>query len=642
MHSLRKHVKCDQRQFGRVDFETGRSALWRSNKTMLACLAILAFFDPKILPDAVAGEAAASLSASLEFRDLEGRKLTDPPAGEAVRISVQLTDLATGRPPRGLSLSGWVRPVLGGIEPCAKAAQAYRVTQNTPVGSLDLNGKVITSLAADGSFVVIDPKLNLQSSNMLAAFKFPIFPASLVTSRNAMRAYATFPDEGRVSAVSLVDGRENALITGLDAPSEILVSKGGRIWVSSNKSGAFWQVGSDGDILAKDELRSGPAKLRMSRPVREDELVAVFNDTGETHVMRAETGETHARLSLQGPISDLAFSSTTAIVAALADKDELSVVFLDTSDKRHTIRVGDRAARVKISKDGRFVFVFKPESSIVSIVDLASMSMVQSAQLKGASVADVAFTENAAFLLSLDGGFVAVINLAGLGAGKPLQLRKIDLGGKASNTATGSSLLVEMDPVPQILAVNPVNQTGWIIPETSRMGDMPPMESTRIRGGLPVVVQSVDRSFLEIRPGLFETFGKLLTVKEQELVLTTGIGGLTACLPFKTKGGKIAPVSRPFTLVIRPVDGTFNAGTDEQVKISLHDESGKRINLPKATFLVPSMQSSWSTQMKATGGEDGEMTGTIRFPHVGRFSVLPIGMPELWELRYAVVLEVKS
>lgn len=592
-------------------------------------------------PGTARAQEVASLSAAVRFFDLSGAELKRPAAGASVRVQVSLTDPATGRPPRGLYLSGWIRPRSEDNLSCAEVAQAFRATRNTPVGAADLNGIALVSLTTDASLVVIDPKLNLQSSNMIAAHKFDAPPFALAMDRKTMRAYASFPDKGAVLAVSLFDGARTDPISGLRAPGELLAAEDSALWVAGREGGRLWRIAPDGAILGETTVGAGAVSLRATPPEARRQFVAAYSGEGRLRVLEPVGGEVFADIDLPGPVSDVAFASDDAILATSAAEAALDVVFLDDPGVVRRIRIGQSGARAKADGRGRFVIAFAPESDIVSIVDLASMRVVQSAQLDGASVADVAFTANAAFLLSLDGGFVATIDLAGLGAGKALQLRRIDLGGKMIDAAPGARLLVDMAPAPMVLAVNPANQTGWTIPESTRMGDMPPMDSTRLRGGVPFQVHAVDRSFREARPGRFETVARLLPDREQELVLTTGVGGLTACLPFDADGGETAPARRPLALEARPVDGAFNAGVEEEIAVVFLDERGRRLPIERATLLTPSLQSGWSARLDAVAGEDGELRGRIRFPHPGVFALQPLGVPKPWELRGAVTVEVK-
>ena len=589
-------------------------------------------------------ELKASLSAKLTLFDVRtGQQIERPQHSEAVKLRVDLTDVTTGRPPRNMEIMAWVRAVEPGASRCEEAARAFRATNLAPSDSVALNGTLLVTLNEDGSVGVIDPRLNLASSNMLAAHKFDVLPSAMAIDAANMRALVALPGKSGIVQLSLLNGRPSEFAATPMTPSAIKITSGGNVWLSGNASPEILVLDSAGESLATHRMNGPIALLRHFQSERR-ELIAAATSTGQVAILDAITGQMKTTIQTRKSITDLAFASDTGIITITAGSKLAGLRYLDDPDRELEIDVGFEATALRVSKDGRYAVAFAPGLPFVSILDLAEAKLVQAAQLDEASVSDVAFTDNAIFVLSEDGGFVAVLETASIAPAKPIQLRNVPLRGQQKGWAprTGRKLLAVPENAAQVLAVDPEYQTAWVIHEASAMGEMPPMDSTRLRGGTPYVLTTVDRSLKETRTGRFETVAAFNPGPQELVLTTTTLGGLTSCIRFDVDGPAIANKVRGYTIELRPADGTFNAGQAEEVMVSIKDASGAALITEQIAFNVPSLQSAWKGTLVAKRQHDNTLRGTIRLPHSGSFAFQPAGEPQGWQLMHSIVLTAEK
>ncbi|MFV0383771.1 hypothetical protein [Paracoccus sp. (in: a-proteobacteria)] len=601
---------------------------------MRAALALFALLMPGF---GLAQGAQSSLQAELLLQDPASGRTVRPDDGQPVRLQVRLRDPVTGQAPRGMDLRGWVRPVSDDNSSCSSAAQAFRATQRIPFGSVDLNGVLLVTLNRDASVGVVDPKLDLRSSNMIAASTLDSPPAAMAADQGRMRAFFSFPRRGRIAAMSLLDGKVQSFARA-GTPADLAVFENGPLWAAVK--GGVARFSPEGRLSEMIPLPGGAVHLRR-QPDPESEVLGAFTDGGAVLMADGQTGAVLMRQDLGVALSDAVFVGRDSVLALPRDGDEALLRYADDPQTPHSIRLVPGFTRLAVGPDQRIAVAYAPGSGLAGLIDLALGKLVQPVELTDATISEVAFTDNAAFLLSHDGGFLGAVDLATVALGRSAVIRKINLGARNENPPADSSLLVPLFPSPQILAVEPANQTGWIVGELASTVEMPPMHTTRLRGGITRAVAVVDRSFSETAPGVFETVWAF-PAGEQELVLTTGIGGLTSCIRFSVRGEIERSGRIPVALQAIPEAGRLIAGKPGRVAIRFQDDKGNAVRFARLDFLVPSMRSNWQTVVTAEAGEDGVLRADLTLPHPGPFVLQPLGLPPAIVPRSAVVIEASE
>lgn len=582
----------------------------------------------------LAQDGTTSLTAILTLTDPASGQPMQPAAGQMVQLNLSLTDAVTGQPPRGVPLQGWVRPVQTGNSSCEQAVRGFLTTGAVPTGSVNLNTSVLAMLSRDGSVGVIDPKLNLMSANMLAAFKLDEQPAGMVIDVARMRILLTQGAQGSVMALPAPGGDAVVLATGLATPAGIVVTDDGDIWVASLENGTLSRLASDGSLRSSTQL--GDARVDLRDEI--DVPIVVFSDTGAIRMMDRTNGATIVALEPKEPLSDVVAISDIGLLSLPAGRSVAQLRYLDAVDAPIDIPLGLPFSRVSVSLDGRFALAWTPGEGTFVLIDLALAQVVQPVSLRDATITEARIFNDAAYLLSHDGGFVGVIDLATVNIGRAAEITEVRLGVKGERPQGETALLVPLAPSPQLLAVDPVTQTGFVIEAMSGVNGMPPMDATRLRGGVPQKVMVVDRRLEETTPGQFSV-AWAFPAGEYELMLTTGITGLSSCLRFEVQGIRQANGVMPVRMEVSTGPEPILAGTPHDMKLRFYGLEGEIIRMPQTAILVPSFKSGWRTNVIAFPQPDGALAFQVTLPHAGTFALQPIQLPAKFGLRSAVLIE---
>ncbi|WP_143531728.1 hypothetical protein [Xaviernesmea oryzae] len=508
---------------------------------------------------------------------------------------------------------------------------------------------MLVTLNDDATVGVIDPKLNLRSSNMLAAHRLGKMPGASVADAIHMRLLATFPDTGEVRSFSLHSSAETTLLKELARPTAIATAGDTGFWLAEEGKGSISRHTASGQLLETIGL-TAPGSAISFRPVAADPAksrtrnltharLGAFAADGTLLLVESETGRKLMRQPAGERIVDAAFLSNGAVLTLAADKPAADLRFADRPQVVQRISTGIIASHLAPAPDGRFVIAYEHGGSIFTVIDVASAQVVQSFQLDAGTISDVLMTADAAFILSHDGGFVVVMDSEALGAGREIILRRVPLAGTSPRPKIRGPFLIPLAPAPMILIVDPARQTGWILPEAAATSEIPPMDSVRLRGGVPNTVLPVDRAFRKLGPGRYEATWAF-DAGPQELVLTTGAGGFSRCIPFAVDGDPRRQTSQPVLLQVTLSESDLVSGVPQDLRLSLRDRQGRDRTPDEMELLLPSMVSSWREVITARRGADGALHLSITFPHPGSYTLQPLRLPKGLALQSTPVLEV--
>ena len=555
-----------------------------------------------------------------------------------MRLRVVLTDPATGKPPRGVDLLGWVRRSEPGDAGCVRAAQNFRATQRIPLGSVDLNGLLVATLNRDATLSIVDPQLDLYSSNIVAAHRFGEMPSTMAVDERHMRVLLAWPSGNRIEAARLTGSNREIVADGLPGITALAVSRKGDIWAGDG-AGTLHRLAPDGRRLGSVAFGDGIVALREGADDGTD-MLGAFTGDGAAAMVESTTGHMVMQFRFTGPLSDVAFLAGTGAFAVLRDRPIGEMRFFDAPERAIEIPLGVQFKRVATGPDGRIALLWSPGKPIFALVDMALGKVVQSIALNEATVSDVAFTENRAFLLSHDGGFIGTIDLAAVALGREALMKRSDLGARSDRPQTTGGperLLAPLLPRPQVLAVDPERQTAWLAEEIGSSVEKPPMSSIRLRGGVPQAVAVAERRFEEVAPGVFETVWAF-PPGAHELVLTTYSGELSTCLPFEVRGEAerlaLTPVRLDPVAAPRPV-----AGRTQQIAFRVIGPEEEPFPLQRLTLRVPSMVSGWSAEVEAQADAEGTLRVEVRLPHPGPYALHPLDLPRPLALKAALIVD---
>lgn len=557
--------------------------------------------------------------ATLNLKDGDGNTISSPRADERFSIGVDLLEAATGRPPQGLVLQGWIRPVDPTNLPCLEAARAFRATGRLPVGTTELNGYALFVFHTDGSFGIVDPKLNFSSANMLAAGSFEL-PVTLVSPARASQSVQVVNPATKEVMQVRMDGKIVPLSNGFDAPQHLLAVTADSFWISEHSSSQA--------VLYRKKKQIASATL--DGPVKgieriDENRIALWS--ARTLVLaNAKNGEIIANTELQTPVSVAGFASldsTTddAPVIALTlgeESADAKIRYSDSFDESIDLLVPQGATRITINSAHNLAFLWDP-SGLVRVVDIGRTKVIGGFMLKQ-GIGSIAFAGDAAFFMFADQSGVAVLDQTSVGTGLPINLHQVETGPRKTGSIDDNQhLMASLEPNPSVIAVNQTAFTGFVIKEHAMMADAPPMDAFSIRGGQPQHIVAMDRGFREDSEGHFVTGAIITQSGAHELVLTTGIGGMSKCFPLMVEGEpvKIGPTDK---LVLDINTTTFQTEKSARLQLRLLDSDGNSRSLQQPLVRISSLEFGWNQTYSAIV-EDGLASVDILLPVTGHYVV---------------------
>jgi hypothetical protein len=419
----------------------------------------------------------------------------------------------------------------------------------------------------------------------------------------------------------------------------------GNIWVAENGTGTVLQLCPDGRIAARLELPaeagSRPASQRTALFLRETGaagLVGAFSADGRLALL--DDWASTLRWSASGPpIADARFIGEETAISLPERQKSIELRYIDDPDNPVRIPIGIDATRLAVSEGGRHAIAYTPGRPLFVIVDLATLQLIEAGHMREEmAVQEAAFIGKNLYLLNENGGYVAILEVAALGRKDRPAPRVVGLARGQPASGGAGTRIVPFDTT-RALVVDRAGQIGLVLHDAMAIGNVPPEDYVRLRSGVPLSIGVIDRSIREVSPGRFETVARIEGGGEHELVLTTGVGGLTTCIRFAVDGD-VSGRERVFTLTAAARDGSYSASRDETIDFAFRDAEGVEIPVPQASFLVSSLQSSWTIQVDARRNRDRRLEARFRFPHPGLFSISPLGVPPSFALREPVLTQV--
>lgn len=551
-------------------------------------------------------ELRPALTANVAFTGPGGQALAQITPGQPFDITVEIANSLGDDPPAGLVLAGWLRPVADSNLSCTEAARSFLATGRLPTGAIKLNGPVIGVAGQDGSFVIADPELDLATANLLGAARFDSPPASLSVDLDGRRFLASFAERGEVVEIAVPDAQTRVLAAGLDRPVAAYPGPGGSIWVLDQGAGQVLRIAPDGQV----QVQTLPTISRITPSASRDALAlagdeaGILIDAGSGQILAGvdqPTGDAVALDDLQGSFA----------LARLAGNN-LAIHYLDAVDSPVQMTLPGPASRLAASTDGRWLLAFDPgQAAPALLIDVAAGRVIQRIDT-GIPIAEIAFTDRAAYLMLADQSRVGVLDLSAIRPDQPVLMRDVMLGQPVQPARSGDGLLAPLWPQPGMLAVHSGSYTGFLIHDYSMMGDAPPMSALRLRGGIPERVATFDRSFREALPGRFRTAAVLPAPGQYELVTTTGIGALSFCAPLPGTSGTVPVAAQPGTVTARR-----DSADPSQVYLQLHAADGAPVGQMPLIVLVSSLMTPWRETSRLIPDAAGQAPRPVLVPTNG-------------------------
>jgi YVTN family beta-propeller protein len=563
--------------------------------------------------------------------DVTTEKLGGAPTGQDVRLTVRLSDAASGAPLAAANPAAWLSLNRRGSPPseavCRREVAAYLGSNPFVRPDVDLTGFTLAVMNRDPTVTVLDPQGGFGGSRMLAMLPLESPGVDMAVGLKPPRLYVSEPVAGRLAVIDTERWQKPVSVALADSPAAVLLQHDGRrLWIAATHDGAVTAMATD-DLSVAARIPAGGGAHLLAMTGDDHRLLVTNQDGGSVTVIDPQGLAAVATVSL-GSVPRAMVMSALAGFAYVAVADSIAVIDPARGALAGRIDGVAGATVIAISPDGRWGFAANPDANQVFIFDTTTDRLVQTMTVEDAPF-QIAFTDSEAYIRRRDSEAVTLVPLAPLRAeGHSVGHGEFPAGEKPVAGSTGDTLAASMVAVPgeaSMLLASPAEHAIHYYHE----GMAAPTDSFDDLGHQPVALGIVDRSLRQTERGTYSTIARLPQPGIYDLTLLLDSPRVAHCFALDATSGfggsasavRLEPVTLPRTVPVgSPVALAFRA-----MRSSAQPVAAKS---PVAMALVILSPGSWYQRVPIVSGEDGTWRLEFIPPRAGAY-LLAFDAPDL-------------
>lgn len=536
---------------------------------------------------------------------------TDAP----VEFRFALSDKASGRPISGIRPAAWLGLREGKAAPgqaCKQRIANYLAGDLFHRADVDLNSYFVLAMNDEASISVVDPLFGFGGSKLLALLTLeqPGLDWQLTPERE--RLFVSMPAAGKVA---VADTRlwkvEQNVATGPN-PRQ-LRQNDDYIWVADDTG----LTRIDRRSLAVQRIALGAVRA-IELDARGERLAALAGPS--LVIVDAHSAAQLARLELPGQPQQLAYSSAAQAFYALdSAAGQVYAVDLKTTRLRGQIAVESGASQLRFAPDGRHALLPNPQRNRLQVLDAASNTIVQNADIAGAPD-QVAFTPLQAYVRRRGSEIVQLIALDQLGrAGQPLNVAEFPAGQNPLGPAPadGGDSIVAAPEGPAVLVANAADKMIYLY----REGMAAPAGGLRNYGRVPRALLVVDHGLREGRRGEYTARMPVPKAGSYDVALFADSPRIASCFSLEITDKRPPPPAPARVIALNP-PAQLKAGAPAELRFALLDGAdGQRrsgADVHGLAFLAPGI---WQNRSTLAAAADGSYALRFTPPEAGLYYV---------------------
>lgn len=575
---------------------------------LAVALAVMCLAAPAAPAEEGAPAAGQKMELLLGAASRPGASAFEP--GEILELRVRMVDLLDGQPVSGLHPSGFVRRAGSSGSTCSEAAQAYRATGRVGLGDIDLSGVTLLVAQGNGMLAAVDPSMSLASANIRWLARLGTEGTPVV--RAGLNSILAKTDGWR--AVNEADGAV-APLPGLPDGADLVTTgrEGAVAYIAPGIAGTGIAGIGVYDVAARKIERWLAVPEPATMAVEGGDLLAVLMSDGRRlAVVDTRTGNVVADHALSGPATALAYSAPADAFLA-ATGATMTVLHPDAPEILQRVALAGVGTALTVSADQRTAFSHDGRSGLVNVVDLVRQALVQALHFPE-GVAGIASTWDNVSILMAARWAVANISTDTLKAGKQPNVTEVALPSTGPEPGGFSGpLILSVGPFGPTLVAQPGTREVYIMPHEPGM--RAPTNSIAIRGGDIRSIGILARAFQQTEDGYKATVS-VPHAGRYEAVISAGIFGATACLPFVVGTPATDAGPRPGLSLHMPRQAGSRQPVAAEVRMPDAGQAAGPVNL-----LIISTAGNFQDLRTASVSADGLARFSVRFPHPGLFIV---------------------
>ena len=557
-------------------------------------------------------------------------------SGRTISLGVRISDKTSGFPLGDLHPAFWVRPAIPGRDACAAAIDRYLALGPNAGIDDDLNGYLFATLNADHSIGVMDPKLNLATSNLmnLTPRGAPIDAWWLDQAR--ARLFVASATAGTVEIIDLLSGDLTEVMENLDGAGSIAVFPDlDRLWVAGETQIAALALERQQPVHVTD-MPAGMWQLAADQTGLR--LLALDRSTGRILILHPESGVIEREIALGGERGMFVHDDRADAVYVLSDDGaSLDRFFLNLEHPtNHPLPVV--VDQLLLTVDGDWLAGLNDEDGSLVLIDAASLRPVHVLRFDGRPN-QMQASADYLYLLENGTGYASLVHLPSLSAEQSPGVLRIPIGPPAaagsvdkgevrwSDGSTPSAIAPLVEGGGAVIA-SAVDKSLYLYMET---GMQAPANAFKSWTAAPKAVALLDRRPTENRAGHYQTAYRPKAAGAFELVFYLPVPKTVRCfeIAIQGQGPDLAKTLRPPRLRWAEPDAPILAGDPVELHFRLDlaaidDASDDR---QAAEVLAMASGRNWHWRGRALPIDGDRYAVSLTLPEPGSYQLL-VRVPE--------------
>lgn len=544
----------------------------------------------------------------------------------AARAEIDLSDAASGQALSGARPAAWL--LARRSEAVASETRCEDKAERLMSGSLgaradiDLNGYRLVTLNQDKTLAFINPHVGLQNSKLESIVLLPGTGHDVVFAPRSQRIFVSLRDEG---SVAVVDTHTRQLLTTVSTgsgsqPTRLAIDEdGGRVWVGLDGGSEVVALDArSGQEVARIEVGKGLHTVTVEPGLpwvfvtnSASDSVTVIDRQSLQAVGQVKVGST--------PVAARWSRSAQRLVVASINAGEVALIDPKTLLVGHRIPLEKGAVELGLFDDGRRALVLNGRTDTLSLLDLATPSVVAQMAVEGAPD-QLAFSREYAYVRSQRSANVQVINLSQAREGR-LQSVSVPMGRSTPLDAPGAmNVATVFAPAPEGNGVLQANAGDGSIYRYAE-GMMVPVGSFSNYRRQARALLVLDSSLVERSPGRFDTAMRVERSGRYDLVVRNLQPSVTACFVVEASGEALdsaqAPTPLPTFLGVVGQDARTAV-----VQFSLADAGGRPVDSADVRLMAVQWRGTDQVRAMAQRIAPGRYVATLIGLRPGDFELL--------------------
>ena len=347
--------------------------------------------------------------------------------GQDARVTLRITDQATGNPLTKLYPGAWMDDLAGKALVEEKPAGCKQKVESFVGGSLlsrpalDLNVYYVLALNEDATISVVDPLFGYGSSKLLTMVFLKSPGEDWALSPDGERLFVSMPDSNRVAVVETATWKVMAELETGAHPRRVGLQPDGQYLWAAHDSGVT--------VLDARALRKAAdiptGKGRHDLAFSDDSRFAFVTNEAEGTVSVIDVAQLAAARKIPVGAKPVSIAwSTQGKAAYVSSAGDGVITAVDGKSPKPLARIVSTPGlgEIRFAPGGRLAFVVHPNANAVHIVDAASNRLIQTADVEK-DPDQVAFSDELAYIRHRGSDTVLMVPLKTVGEpGRPVSV----------------------------------------------------------------------------------------------------------------------------------------------------------------------------------------------------------------------------